>query len=321
MYLQHFGLQNYPFSLSPDPRFLYLTAAHREALAGLLFAVTYRKGFLVLTGDAGTGKTTLLRTVLARTPPATTTFSFVVHTTLTAAEFLESTLLDFGITDIPDSRAQRLRVFRDFLLRSAEEGKAPVLVVDEAQKLSPDLLEEIRLLTNMETAEQKLLQVILAGQDDLLPVLAREGMRQLSQRIAVRVQVRPLSDKDVVQYMRTRWSRAGGADALPFDADAVLAIARYSNGVPRLINAVADAALVKACSTNRWAIQSGDIQAVAQRLGVPEASPRTDPLAGHPQEENVEPTPVLVRHVPEKKQWSQSPALKRWAARFRASRA
>jgi general secretion pathway protein A len=325
MYLQHFALHKYPFSLTPDPSFLYLTTAHREALAGLLFAVTCRKGFLVLTGDAGTGKTTLLRTMLARTPPASTIFSFVVHTTLTSAEFLESTLLDFGITNIPDSKAQRLRLFRDFLVRSAEAGKTPVLVVDEAQKLSPELLEEIRLLTNAETAEQKLLQIILAGQDELVPVLARDDMRQLRQRIAVRVRIGPLSNKDVVQYMRTRWSRAGGADALPFDADAVLAITRYSRGIPRVINSIADAALLKAFSANRKVIHEGDIQAVAQWLELSVSSPMENAPASpktlltmpvRPSAQDVQSTPRLIRRPLDEEPACRPPALKRWAARF-----
>ena len=330
MYLQHFGLHKYPFSLTPDPSFLYLTAAHREALAGLLFAVTCRKGFLVLTGDAGTGKTTLLRTMLARLPSATTIFSFVVHTTLTPTEFLESTLLDFGITDIPDSKAQRLRIFRDFLRRSVEAGKTPVLIVDEAQKLSPELLEEIRLLSNAETAEQKLLQIILAGQDELLPVLARDDMRQLRQRIAVRVRIGRLSNQEVAQYMRTRWSRAGSTEPLPFDADAVFAIANHSGGIPRVVNAIADAALVKAFSSHRRMIGAGEILAVAQAFEMPVQCATADappepantpiPVRPSPEQERLS-MPVLVHHYPEGEPALRAPRFKRWALRLGVGRA
>jgi general secretion pathway protein A len=266
MYQKFFGLDKNPFSITPDPAFLYLTAAHREALAGLLFAITCRKGFLVLTGDAGTGKTTLIRTMLKRVSPTRTIFSFVVHPTLTPSEFLEYTLLDFGLTDIPVSKAQRLRLFHRFLVNSAAEGRTPVLVVDEAQKLSPELLEEIRLLTNAETAEHKLLQIILAGQNELSAVLARDDMRQLRQRVAIRLAVGALSDADVLHYMQTRWVRAGAVQPFPFDADAVRAITQYSRGIPRTINVISDAALLNAFAAESQTVKLSHVAAVVRDL-------------------------------------------------------
>ena len=266
MYRKFFGLERDPFSITPDPAFLYLTATHREALAGLLFAVTCRKGFLVLTGEAGMGKTTLLRTMLKRVSPTQVAFSFLVHPTLTASEFLEYTLLDFGLTDIPASKAQRLRLFHDFLVKCSAEGKTPVLVVDEAQKLSPELLEEIRLLTNAETAEQKLLQIILAGQSELSGILARDDMRQLRQRIAVRVEIGPLSETDVLHYMQTRWRRAGATQELPFDTEAVHAVAQYSCGIPRLINVISDAALINAFAADARTVRPVHVESSAQDL-------------------------------------------------------
>jgi general secretion pathway protein A len=167
MYHAFFGLQRDAFSMTPDPSFLFFTNKHREALAGLLFAVSSRKGFLVLTGDAGTGKTTLLSRIMRSMPPEKAHFSFVLNPTLTGPEFLEMILLDFGVEKVPESKSQRLMLLQQMLLRSHNDGKTSVLIIDEAHKLPAELLEEIRLLTNFETAEHKLLQIILAGQTEL----------------------------------------------------------------------------------------------------------------------------------------------------------
>ncbi len=296
MYQRFFGLERNPFAITPDPDFLYLTDKHREALAGLLYAITCRKGFLVLTGDAGTGKTTLLRTILRRVSAERIVFSFVVHPTLTAAEFLEYTMLDFGFPNIPASKAQRLVMFQQFLVRSYEEGKNPVLVIDEAQKLSPELLEEIRLLTNAETAEHKLLQIVLAGQNELNAVLARDDMRQLRQRIAIRVAIGALSEAEVVQYLKTRWMRAGAKEKLPFTADAARALAEYSRGIPRLINTICDTALTNAFANETRTINRAQIEAAASDLLLNTASGVDAENASAV----ASPTPQLK--MPEKKQ-------------------
>jgi len=157
MYYQFFGLRKEPFGMTPDPAFLFLSAAHREALAGLTYAILGRKGFVVLTGDAGTGKTTLLTRVVKSVPESRARFSVILNPTLTPAEFLELVLLDFGIADVPASKAQRLTILREFLTEAYQQRRVPVLVVDEAHKLSPDVLEEIRLLSNFELPDGKLL--------------------------------------------------------------------------------------------------------------------------------------------------------------------
>ena len=200
MYKPFFGLRKSPFNMTPDPEFLYLTQQHREALAGLTYAVLARKGFVVLTGDAGTGKTTLVTRVLQHLPPSSVQTSVISNPTLTPAEFLEATLLDFGFTDVPDSKAQRIARLQNFLLQGHREGKVSALIVDEAHKLTPELLEEIRLLGNFESADEKLLQVALVGQGELDELLDRDQLRQFKQRIAVRLSMSPISGTDIAQY-------------------------------------------------------------------------------------------------------------------------
>src|ERR1700730_6697426 len=207
MYEAHFGLQKRPFGMTPDPSFLFQTPTHREALATLTYGVLQEKGFIVLTGDAGTGKTTLLSRLLRRTPSEKAVFSLVLNPTLSADEFLESALIDFGIAEVPSSKVRRLLTFQQFLTTARSAGKICVLVADEAQKLSSEVLEEIRLLTNLENAERKLLQIILAGQTELRNTLNTAELRQLKQRIAVRCELHALSNSEVAQYIYFRWAR------------------------------------------------------------------------------------------------------------------
>jgi len=246
MYNRFFGLSKDPFTLTADPDVIYLTAQHREALAGLSFAILARKGFIVLTGDAGTGKSTLIRRVLQRLPHDRVQTSVILNPTLTIAEFLEMTLLDFGFSDIPASKPLRLQKLQNFLLAGQGAGKVSALIIDEAHKLSLDLLEEIRLLSNFEYADQKLLQIVLAGQTELDHMLCRTDLRQLKQRIAVRLNIQPLPAGDVERYMRLRWTLAGGVKEPPFEPEAIHTIVRWSQGIPRLINSICDTALMVA---------------------------------------------------------------------------
>jgi general secretion pathway protein A len=278
MYHQFFGLTKDPFSLTPDPAFLFLTAAHREALAGVTYAILNRKGFVVLTGDAGTGKTTLLSRIFQSIPQTRARFSVVLNPTLTPAEFLELALLDFGITEIPASKAQRLTLLQQFLVEAYQKGQVAVLVVDEAHKLPPDVLEEIRLLSNFEVAEAKLLQIVLAGQTELGDVLNRQDLRQLKQRIAVRLAIHPLTPAGVEHYIRHRWQKAGATQPHPFQADAVTRIAQYSRGIPRLVNSLCDNALMLAYAEANTAIGAAQVIAVAgdlDLLGTPGRTART----------------------------------------------
>ena len=242
--------------MTPDPSFLYQTASHREALAALTYGVLEEKGFITVIGDAGTGKTTLLSRMLRTIPRSKVAFSLVLNPTLTAEEFLESAMVDFGIDAIPTSKLRRLLKLQQFLSIARSAGKICVLVIDEAHKLSSDVLEEIRLLTNFENAERKFVQIILAGQLELRSTLNAQELRQLKQRIAVRCELRPLSGAEVAQYVYFRWTVAGGASKPPFDEEAIQFIAAISNGIPRVINALCDnsLALIYATGEPRVAI-------------------------------------------------------------------
>ena len=246
MYEQHFGLKKNPFGMTPEPALLYMTPGHREALAGLAYAILERKGFVMLTGEAGTGKSTLLARTLQQLPASRVVTSVILNPTLTEAEFLELAMMDFGFPAVPASKAQRLTQLQEFLLRSREAGKIAVLVVDEAHKLSPAVLEEVRLLSNFELPGEKLLQIVLAAQEELLATLNRPELRQFSQRISVRLSLVPLEPGDVEQYVALRWSRAGSKVPPPFTPEAYPEIARWSRGIPRLVNAICDNALMNA---------------------------------------------------------------------------
>jgi general secretion pathway protein A len=266
MYTAFFGLTKKPFKMTPDPAFLFLTEQHREALAGLSYAILDRKGFMALSGMAGAGKTTLLAWVLQKLPVSEVQSSVILNPTLTSSEFLELAMLDFGIPEIPASKAQRIWVFQKFLLKGQREGKISVLIIDEAHKLSSEVLEEIRLLGNFECADEKLLQVVLIGQSELDDVLNRPELWQFKQRISIRLSLQPLGANEVGAYIQHRWRVAGGKQAAPFSTEAVLSVAKWSKGIPRLINSLCDNALVEAFADSSQVVGADYVQMAAGGL-------------------------------------------------------
>jgi general secretion pathway protein A len=266
MYEAFFGLAKKPFTTTPDPEFLFMTPSHREALAGLTYSILERKGFAVLTGEAGTGKTTILSSVIGSLHGSAAYFAWILNPLLSTSELFELALLDFGITDVPASKAQRIVEFQSLLMKANQEGKTSVLIVDEAHNLTPPLLEEIRLLTNFESGGGKLLQIVLAGQSELDALLERHDLRQLKQRISVRLTVVPLRDEQIGQYLTHRWTRAGATADHPFEPDAIRAIGALSAGVPRIINAICDNSLLQAFADCRRRIDAQIVMSVAEDL-------------------------------------------------------
>ena len=265
MYNQFFGVHKAPFNLTADPDFLYLTAQHREALAGLSYAILARKGFVVLTGTAGTGKTTLLTRIMQQLPPSRVQYSVILNPTLSTSEFLEAALMDFGLKEIPISKAQRISKLLDFLWKAHQAGQISALIVDEAHKLSLDVLEEIRLLGNFESGGEKLLQIALVGQSELDDVLNSEPLWQFKQRIARRMIIKPLAAEEVGLYIQYRWAIAGGKEA-PFSAEAVASIGQATHGIPRLINVTCDNALIEAYADESVMVEARHVNGVCRDL-------------------------------------------------------
>jgi general secretion pathway protein A len=277
MYEQFYNVRTNPFALTPDPDYLFLSDEQREAIASLMYGVLARRGFSVLIGDAGTGKTTLLRALMRSIPQSRAVFSVVVNPTLSAAEFLRTCVADFGINTTECAKDAVLDKLHRFLIEAHKSNKVAVLIVDEAQRLSPDLLEEVRLLTNFETDKEKLIQVILAGQDELADILDRYDLRQLKQRVSTRLHIKPLTADAISAYIRHRWSRCSTV-APPFDASALTAIQDVSSGIPRLINAVCENALILGFAQGQRTIDAAIIASVAADLHLGYAGSKTSAM-------------------------------------------
>jgi general secretion pathway protein A len=243
MYLTFYGLSEKPFNATPDPKFLYMSPGHREALAQLLYGTQERKGFIVLTGKVGTGKTTLLHALRQRLS-GQSAIAFVVNSTLSFDGLLEYILEDLGAAKAGESRAQRLMALNTYLIENERAGQNTTLIIDEAQNLDAATLEQIRLLSNFETPTTKLLQILLVGQPELKTRLNLPELQQLKQRVGLRCQIPPLTSEETRAYIRTRLRIAGGRDLGLFTEQAVDRISAYSGGIPRLINTVCDHCLL-----------------------------------------------------------------------------
>ncbi|PYN24423.1 MAG: hypothetical protein DMD99_11130 [Candidatus Rokuibacteriota bacterium] len=263
MYLTFYGFKEKPFNPTPDPRFLYMTPGHREALAQLQYGVQERKGFIVLTGNVGTGKTTLLHALLQRLD-GQTEVAFVFNSALSFNGILEYALQDLGVPKTGESRAQRLIGLNNFLIERERAGQNTILILDEAQNLDAATLEQVRLLSNFETPKNKLLQILLVGQPELQAKLQLPELRQLKQRVGLRCRISPLTLPEVRGYLRTRLRIAGSRDLGLFTDPAVDRIAEYSGGIPRLINIVSDHCLLFGYADQKRRI---DRQIVNQAVG------------------------------------------------------
>jgi general secretion pathway protein A len=264
MYLSFFGLTEKPFSITPDPRYLFLGGRHAEALAHLVYGITEAGGFIQLTGEVGTGKTTIIRSLLAR-QPENAEIALILNPRMNAGEFVLAICEELGIM-LPDdavgSVKEMIDILNRHLLKAHARGKRVVLIVDEAQNLSPELLEQVRLLTNLETETQKLLQIILIGQPELRDMLSRNDLRQLAQRITGRYHLDPLSREESAAYVKHRL-RIAGATVEIFSSGALTELYRTSGGVPRLLNIIGDRALLGGYSEDRHNITGSFVRKAA----------------------------------------------------------
>jgi general secretion pathway protein A len=244
VYNDFYGFHEAPFNITPDPRFLFFSDKHREAFNHVLFGIRERKGFIQITGEVGAGKTTVCRAILAELGPSYRT-ALILNPMITATQMMRTILTELGLEPRKLDRTAYLEILNRFLLDQAAEGHDVVLLIDESQDLEPELLEQVRLLSNLETDQRKLLQIVLIGQPELRDKLNRRELRQLRQRITVRYHLAPLNRFETQRYIAHRLRVAGAENGRPtFSPWAIRTIQRYSGGVPRLINAVCDKALL-----------------------------------------------------------------------------
>lgn len=280
-YEEYYGFVQPPFSLTPDPRFLYRSESHDVALQQVWQAIRRKEGFIVLTGDIGTGKTTLCRTLLEQFDPTTFT-ALILNPFLSIEELLREVLLSFGVVSketmtsgrlVTASKHELIRTLHDFLLSLVPLNGSAVLIIDEAQHLSPEVLEEIRVLSNLETNEQKLLQIVLVGQLNLLDLLQKSELRQLNQRISIRCSLKPLTREEVEAYITHRLFVARGSTPVTFTPKAYDLVHALSGGVPRIINLICDRALMAGRQAEASKITDEYVRVAASALGL--AIPKT----------------------------------------------
>jgi general secretion pathway protein A len=271
MYEPFYNLKEKPFNLTPDPRFIYFTEKHCEGLANLVYGIRERKGFLILSGEVGTGKTTLVNALLDTFERTGVLSAFIFNPILTTSEFFEYLLADFNLKCDSSSKAQVLIALNTLLLQRYRLGKVTVLIIDEAQNLSTEILEEVRLLTNLETTNQKLLQIILVGQPELSLKLNSPELRQLKQRISLRCTLEPLTLSETNEYIKTRMEIAGVPNQQIFSDNTIIEVHRYSAGIPRLINVLCDNSLLTgyACDTKEIGVEI--VREVAEDLELSDA--------------------------------------------------
>jgi general secretion pathway protein A len=288
MYLAHFQLQDEPFRLTPDPRYLHFSEPHHAVLKTFLEGILYHRGLILISGPIGTGKTMLVHTALQiltelSRPERPMRTALLFNPTLTREEFFEAVLGEFEISSASSSKPSRLAALHQMLLNTQQRGGRAALIIDEAHLLSSELLEEVRLLGNADTHQEKLLQIVLCGQPELITMLNRPELSALQQRVACRAQLRPLSEAETRAYISERLHTAGLTGPSPFPNHTVDALHRFSQGVPRLINLMCENCLVFGFETDRKIVQPDMVEEVAASLNLAppvtsseRAAPRVD---------------------------------------------
>ncbi len=294
MYAQHFGLNSEPFSIAPDPRYLFMSERHREALAHLLYGVGGGGGFVLLTGEIGAGKTTVCRAFLEQIPRRCNV-AYIFNPKLSVMELLHSVCEEFGIPGPAEGSSHdtvkgHIDALNEFLLRTHAVGQNNVLIIDEAQNLAPEVLEQLRLLTNLETSERKLLQIILIGQPELRTLLLQPELEQLAQRVIARCHLQALSPRETAQYIRHRLGVAGLPDSTLFEAAAAARVHQLTGGIPRRINLLCDRAMLGAYATGQRSLSKMIVDQAATEVFGLEKLPKTQgvkALGGHAIGSNV----------------------------------
>jgi general secretion pathway protein A len=290
MYCEYFGVTRYPFEVSPNADCLYAPPQYRDALSGLSCGILNRKGFLMLTGDAGTGKTTLCTRLTERLPPERMQMAFIANPAVSPTELLDLLLWSLGVQDIPESKVNKWIALNRFLKSSWEQEKIVTIIIDEAHLMPVATLEEVRMLGNLFQDGVPLLQIILSGQNQLIDVMNRSDLRQFKQRIAVRVSLKALTRPEVNEYIQFRWRRAGATRPSPFTPEAVARIAVLSQGIPRVVNTLCDNALLIAYAGECRRVNEAHVSEAATDLDVAPAI--VAPVA------KAEPAPVAAAAAP-----------------------
>lgn len=266
MYERYFGLKEKPFRITPDPRFLYLSEKHAEALDHLYYGITQGEGFMVISGDVGTGKTTIIRSLLERLDDLTIQTAIVLNPLLEIEDLLRAILEDFGLSPQGSSKKELIDQLNDVLLSLNRDGKKAVVIIDESQNLGPDILEELRSLSNLETDREKLLQIVLVGQLELWNKLNHPNLRQLKQRISVNYRLEPLSPKEMRGYIFHRLTIAGFKGELEFSSRALRLIFKVSRGIPRLINLLGDRTLLVLYIEQKMQVRPAQVRKALESL-------------------------------------------------------
>lgn len=265
MYKEFYRLKEDPFNVTSDPHFLYLSKRHREAFSFLTYGIRQRKGFIEITGEIGTGKTTLCRALLNELNSKTKT-AFILNPRLSELQFIRAVIEDFGISVKRNTKIDMIKALNEFLIEQLGYGHNVVLIIDEAQNLKNNLLEEVRLLSNLETEKEKLFQIVLVGQPQLKKKLASAELAQLKQRITIRYHILPLDKNEINSYIQHRLTIAGNGGDINFSEDAIDEIYAYSKGVPRLINIVCDRAMLLGYVKEIWTFGGEIIRRAAAEI-------------------------------------------------------